>query len=91
MKDSDNSDIFPIVAGIVADELFLARSQVTPDARLIDELGATSLLVVEMVLALENRFRIRIPGERSMAAETVADLVGLVREQTAREQTAVRI
>ena len=48
--------------------------ELTPDANILDDLGADSLDVVEMVMALEERFDIEVPDEDVEEMRTVADV-----------------
>ena len=59
---------------VIAEELSVAIQQVTPDTKFIEDLGADSLSIVELILALEERFNITIPDEISDRCTAVADL-----------------
>jgi acyl carrier protein len=62
------------VRSILAEQLGVDLSEVTPDARILDDLGADSLDVVEMVMALEEAFDIEVPDEDVEELRTVADV-----------------
>jgi acyl carrier protein len=51
------------VKQIIVDELGVEESEVTPNARFIDDLGADSLDTVELVMRFEEEFSIEIPDE----------------------------
>ena len=59
---------------LVCDQLGVDRSEVTPEATLLDDLGADSLDVVEMVMALEEAFDLEIPDEDVEGIRTVGDV-----------------
>jgi acyl carrier protein len=70
--------VFEAVVRCVSAELEVDPERVTPTAHLADQLDATSLDLVELVMSLEDQFGIRIPGEATMSVETVGDLVALI-------------
>ena len=59
---------------IVSNQLGVEPSEVVPEARILDDLGADSLDVVELVMALEESFDIVVPDEDVEALLTVADV-----------------
>ncbi|MCS6861061.1 MAG: acyl carrier protein [Abditibacteriales bacterium] len=67
--------IFEKVKEIVVEELNVDASEVTPEARFVEDLGADSLDVVELVMRFEETFDIEIPEEVSEQIATVADAV----------------
>jgi acyl carrier protein len=62
------------VRSILAEQLGVDLTEVTPDARILDDLGADSLDVVEMVMSLEEAFDIEVPDEDVEELRTVADV-----------------
>jgi acyl carrier protein len=62
------------VRNILAEQLGVDLSEVTPDARILDDLGADSLDVVEMVMSLEEAFDIEVPDQDVEELRTVADV-----------------
>ena len=61
------------VKEIVAKELEVEVKQLTPEAKFIEDLGADSLDIVELVMALEEEFGIDIPDEDADKLKTVGD------------------
>lgn len=59
---------------IVANQLGVDQDEVVPEARILDDLGADSLDVVELVMALEESFDIIVPDEDVESLTTVADV-----------------
>ena len=62
------------VQEMLAEALNIPVSKVTPDARIIDDLGADSLDVVELLSRLEDEFGVTIPDEDVEGLKTVADV-----------------
>jgi acyl carrier protein len=68
-------EIFERVRELVAERLSVDEDEVTEDAKFIDDLGADSLDIVELVMDLESEFDLEIPDEDAEAISTVADAV----------------
>jgi acyl carrier protein len=62
------------VRSILAKHLGLEPSEIEPEANILDDLGADSLDVVEMVMALEHAFDIEVPDAEVEAMRTIADV-----------------
>lgn len=58
---------------IIAKELEVEAKQLTPEAKFIEDLGADSLDIVELVMALEEEFGVDIPDEDADKLKTVGD------------------
>jgi acyl carrier protein len=69
------SSIQERVKRIVIDRLDVQEDQVTPNASFGEQLGADSLDIVELVMALENEFEIEIPDEEAEKITTVQEAV----------------
>lgn len=77
-----NADpIFDRVKEIVVDQLEADPENVTVDSNFANDLGADSLDVVELVMALEEKFDIEIPDEDAEKIATVGDAVAYIREK----------
>ena len=63
------------IAEIIAEQLGVEASEVTPEASFVDDLGADSLDTVELVMALEEEFGIEIPDEDAEKIATVQDAI----------------
>jgi len=74
----NKDEILEKVQAIVADQLGLNKAQVKSDANFSSELGADSLDVVELVMALEEAFNIEIPDESAAEISTVQDAVDFI-------------
>lgn len=62
------------VKEIIMDKLGVEESQITPEASFINDLGADSLDIVELVMAFEQAFNIQIPDEDAEKIQTVGDV-----------------
>lgn len=80
MIDIDEK-IFDKVKTIVVEQLGLNEAEVTAEASFVDDLGADSLDVVELVMALEEEFDLRITDEEAEQLATVRDAVIYISEQ----------
>jgi acyl carrier protein len=72
---------FERVKKVVVEQLDVNEDEVTPSASFVDDLGADSLDVVELVMGLEEEFDIEIPDEDSEKIATVADAVTYIDEK----------
>lgn len=67
--------IFDKVKEIIADKLSIDESSITMESTFVDDLGADSLDVVELIMALEEELEMEIPDEDAAEFITVADVV----------------
>lgn len=74
-------DTFEKVKAVMAEQLGVDEDQITPQARIVDDLGADSLDVVEFVMALEEEFEIEIPDEEAEKIATVQAAVDYINSQ----------
>lgn len=72
------SDIVQRVQKIVAEHLGVDMEKITPDASFVDDLGADSLVTVELVMALEEEFDCEIPDEAAEKILTVQDAINFI-------------
>ncbi len=68
------TDLSDRIQAIVADQLGVKPAEVTKDASILDDLGADSLDVVELVMALEETFDIEIPDDAVEEMRTIGDI-----------------
>lgn len=73
------SQIESKVKDIICAQLEVSPEQVKPGASFVDDLKADSLAVVELVLALEEAFKIEIPDEDTEQIKTVQDAVDYIK------------
>ncbi|HHJ98416.1 MAG TPA: acyl carrier protein [Actinobacteria bacterium] len=71
----EQEEIFAKVKDVIVDQLSVNDDDVTPEASFFDDLGADSLDIVELVMALEDSFGVSIPDEEAESIKTVGDAV----------------
>ena len=67
--------LFDDVKEVVVEQLNVSADEVKEDSKFVEDLGADSLDVVELVMALEEKFDIEIPDDEAEKIQTVADVV----------------
>ena len=72
------SDTAERVKKIVVEHLGVEEDKVTPDASFIDDLGADSLDIVELVMAFEEEFGVEIPDDAAEKISTVKDAISYI-------------
>ena len=73
------------VTDIIVEQLDVTKEQVVPEASFIDDLGADSLDIVELVMAMEEKFDVEIPDEDAERIQTIGDAVSYLREKLGDE------
>jgi acyl carrier protein len=68
------------VKELIVQQLGVSESEVVPEAKFIDDLGADSLDLVELVMALEDEYGIEIPDEDAEKIVTVGDALKYIQE-----------
>ena len=76
----NTEEVFERVKGIIVEQLGVAEASVTMEASFIDDLGADSLDIVELVMAVEEEFDIEIPDADAEKVTTVGDVVDYIKE-----------
>ncbi|RVY48401.1 acyl carrier protein [Helicobacter pylori] len=66
---------------VIAKQLEIDVSQVTPEAKFVKDLGVDSLDIVELIMALEERFGIEIPDEQAEKIVNVGDVMRYIEKQ----------
>ncbi len=69
------------VIKIIAEKLNVSEDQVKPEASFVDDLGADSLDLVELVMAMEEEFGMEISDEEAEKLRTVGDVLNYVKER----------
>ena len=78
-----SEEVFEKVKSIIIEQLGVADTAVTMEASFIDDLGADSLDIVELIMALEEEFDIEIPDADAEKVVTVNDVVEYIKEHVA--------
>ena len=72
--------IFDKVKEILMDQLDVEEEKVTMEASIVDDLGADSLDLVDMVMSLEEEFDVEIPDDQVENIKTVGDIVKYIED-----------
>jgi len=72
--------LFEDVRDVVVEQLNVSPDEVKEESRFVEDLNADSLDVVELVMALEEKFEIEIPDEQAESISTVADAIKFIEE-----------
>ena len=75
-----SEEIFEKIKEIIVEQLGVAENAVTMEASFIDDLGADSLDIVELIMALEEEFDLEIPDADAEKIVTVSDVVDYIKE-----------
>jgi len=76
----NTEEIFDKVKRIIVEQLGVAETSVEMESSFIDDLGADSLDIVELVMALEEEFDMEIPDSDAEKVVTVGDVVEYIKE-----------
>ena len=72
------SQIESKVKSIIADQLGVGEDEIKPESSFIEDLGAGSLDILELVMAMEEEFEVEIPDEEAENIKTVGDAIKYV-------------
>lgn len=73
-------EVYDKVKEIIVEQLGVAETAINPEASFIDDLGADSLDIVELVMALEEEFDLEIPDADAEKVVTVSDVVDYIKD-----------
>ena len=73
------------VRDIIVEQLGVAPEEVVPEASFIDDLGADSLDIVELVMAIEEEFSLEIPDDDAEKLQSIGDAISYVEERTTKD------
>ncbi len=75
-----SEEVFEKVKNVIVEQLGVAENNVNMESSFIDDLGADSLDIVELIMALEEEFDIEIPDSDAEKVTTVGDVVEYIKE-----------
>lgn len=81
MPEMSREEIKRRVYGIITDRLNISEDKINPEASFLDDLGADSLELTELVLAVEEEFDIKIPDEEIEQLTTVDRVLNYVQSR----------
>jgi acyl carrier protein len=70
------------VRSIISDQLGVSEDEVKPESKFIDDLGADSLDIVELIMAMEEEFEVEIPDEEAEKIRHVSDVISYIKNNT---------
>ena len=70
---------------LLAEQLNIDVAKISTESKVIEDLGADSLDVVEMLMTLEDEFNVTVSDEESVNLKTVGDIVNLINSKTEKE------
>jgi acyl carrier protein len=69
------------VTDLIVEQLGVSKEEAVANASFIDDLGADSLDIVELVMTLEETFDIEIPDDDAEKMQTISDAIGYLKER----------
>ena len=72
--------MFEKVSNMLQEQLKIDASKITPEAEVVKDLGADSLDIVELMMALEDEYGVTLPEGKVEAIKTVQDIVDMLEE-----------
>jgi acyl carrier protein len=69
------------VKEIIVEQLSVSEEEVVPEASFVDDLGADSLDLVELIMVMEEKFEQEIPDEDAEKLQTVQDAISYIKER----------
>ena len=72
--------VFEKVAGVIAGQLGISKDMIKMESNILEDLGADSLDVIEMLMTLEEEYGITIPDEKINQVKTVGEICSLIED-----------
>ncbi|GAA9591839.1 hypothetical protein UBN78_12010 [Helicobacter pylori] len=79
--NTNDTNLFETIQAVIAEQLEIDVSQVTPEAKFVKDLGVDSLDVLELIMALEERFGVEISDEQAEKIVNVGDVMRYIEKQ----------
>ncbi|CAX29472.1 Acyl carrier protein (ACP) [Helicobacter pylori B38] len=79
--NTNDTNLFETIRQLLLSSWKIDVSQVTPEAKFVKDLGVDSLDIVELIMALEERFGIEIPDEQAEKIVNVGDVMRYIEKQ----------
>lgn len=81
-KENKSMSIADKIIKVISEKLGIDRAEVAPEASLVDDLGADSLDLVELIMSMEEEFDIEIPDDDAEKIITVQHAIDYVKEHS---------
>ena len=81
-----NQELYDRIKGIIVDILAVEEDKITPAASFREDLGADSLDLVQILVAVEDTFGIEIPDEDTEKFQSLGDFVDYIKSRTAEKE-----
>ena len=78
-----NEEIYEKLKGIIVEQLGVKIEEISPEAHFADDLGADSLDIVEMIMAVEEEFTIQVSDDEAETLQTVQDVAKFIEDHKA--------
>lgn len=75
------SDIVERLKKVICQELDVTPEQVVPEASFRDDIGATSVKIFDLILAIEDEFGIEVPDEDAIQITTIGDAISYLQKK----------
>jgi acyl carrier protein len=82
VSEMSDKSVEQMVKEIIVEQLSVSEEEVVPDASFVDDLGADSLDLVELIMVMEEKFDQEIPDEDAEKIQTVQDAINYIKEHT---------
>ena len=73
--------VFEKLKKILSEQLEIEEDSINLDSNIVDDLGASSLDIVDIVMSIEDEFSLEVPDELIEKVQTVGDIVDFIEEQ----------
>ncbi len=81
-------DIDSEIKGLIAEIIEKEPNEFTPDARFFEDLGVDSMMALEILVAIERKYKIKIPEDKLPELRTLGAAVAIAREFLAEKESA---
>ena len=72
------SDTIDKIAAVLADQLSIDKDSITESSKIVEDLGADSLDVVELLMTLEDTYNVKVSDDEATGISTVGDIAALL-------------
>lgn len=73
--------MFEKIQSLIAEQLYLDKEQITEESKFVDDLGADSLDIVQMLISMEKEFEVSFDDDEITGIKTVKDAIALIEKK----------